>query len=200
MTTKGSFWKQVIIPISGDNIKKFMKNSLLYVANINHSLQNVKVEILVDFIYTDTNNITVVTNKVVVQSDLYVIENYIKKVEDIDSLNIDTPRLLQSKSYLKIIGIPFFPHNISNKHLFPNDVETIIKQNQIFDNIVLASKPHVIKVLPKSDMLIIWIDIWDIQSRNKAKSLINKCFNVGKYIATIQGANINLGVPQCKNC
>ena len=30
--------------------------------------------------------------------------------------------------------------------------------------------------------------------------LINRCFNVGQYIATIQGANMNPGIPQCKNC
>jgi len=49
-------------------------------------------------------------------------------------------------------------------------------------------------------MTIIWIDIWDIQSSNKAKKLINRCFNIGSYIATIRGTNMNLGVPQCKNC
>ena len=76
----------------------------------------------------------------------------------------------------------------------------ILKQNQIFDNVNLMSKPRVIKVSPKSDMFIIWIDIWDIQSSSKAKRLINWCFNVSKYIATIQGANMNLGVPRCKNC
>ena len=31
----------------------------------------------------------------------------------------------------------------------------ILKQNQIFDNIKLAFKPRVIKVLPKLDMFII---------------------------------------------
>ena len=49
-------------------------------------------------------------------------------------------------------------------------------------------------------MLIIWIDIWNVQSRSKAKSLINQYFNVRKYIATIRGANMNPGVSQCKNC
>ena len=49
-------------------------------------------------------------------------------------------------------------------------------------------------------MSIIWINIWDIQSESKAKSLINQCFNVERYIATIRGANMNSSVPQCKNC
>jgi len=76
----------------------------------------------------------------------------------------------------------------------------ILKQNQIFNNITLASRPRVIKVSPKSDMSIIWIDIWDVQSSSKATMLINRCFNVGRYIVTIWGANMNPGIPQCKNC
>jgi len=34
-------------------------------------------------------------------------------------------------------------------------VETIIKNNHIFNNIAITSKPRVIKILPKSDMAII---------------------------------------------
>ena len=106
----------------------------------------------------------------------------------------------KSKSYLKIIGISFYPHTNSQERLTSNDIKTILKQNQIFDNISLASRPRVIKVSPKSNMSIIWIDIWNIQSGKNAKMLINRCFNVGKYIATIRRANINPGVLQCKNC
>ena len=70
----------------------------------------------------------------------------------------------------------------------------VFKQNQIFNDIKLASKPRVIKVLPKSDILIVWLDIWDYQSGKKAKCLINQYFNFGRYIATIQGANMNPGM------
>ena len=48
-------------------------------------------------------------------------------------------------------------------------------------------------------MAIVWIDIWDVQSGQNTKMLINRCFNVGNYIATIRGANMNPGVLQCKN-
>ena len=148
-------------------------------------LRNAKLEVLVDFIQSDASSVTVITNKVTVQSDLYIIENYIKMIDDIDSINIDTSHLPQSKFYLKIIGIPYFLYNNLNKCLTPNDVENIIKQNQIFDNVVLVLKPCIIKVSPKSNMLIIWIDIWDVQSGSKAKGLINRCFNIGRFIATI---------------
>ena len=106
----------------------------------------------------------------------------------------------KSKSYLKIIGIPFYSHTNSQERLTSNDIETILKQNQIFDNISLASRPRVIKISPKSNMSIIWIDIWNIQSGKNAKILINRYFNIGKYIATIQRANMNSSVLQCKNC
>jgi len=118
-----------------------MKNSSLHITSINQSLKNAKSEILVDFIQSDISSVTIVTNKVAVQSDLYIIENYIKKADDIDTTNIDIFRLPQSKSYLKIISILYFSYNNSNECLTPNKVEDIIKQNQIFDNIVLVSKP-----------------------------------------------------------
>ena len=129
-----------------------------------------------------------------------IINNYVKNSNNINSLQVDELCLPKSKSYLKIIGIPFFPHMNSQDRLTLNDIETILKQNHIFDNISLASKPRVIKISPKSDMSIVWLDIWDIQSGSNAKMLINRCFNIGNYIVTIQGANMNPGILQCKNC
>ena len=49
-------------------------------------------------------------------------------------------------------------------------------------------------------MAIIWIDIWDIQNGINAKKIINRHFNVGSIVTTIERANMNPGVPQCKNC
>ena len=68
-----------------------MKNSLLYVTNINRFLRNVKSEVLVDFIYSDPLGITIVTNKVSLQSDLQLIEKYIKSSNDINTLQVEVP-------------------------------------------------------------------------------------------------------------
>jgi len=76
-------------------------------------------------------------------------------------------------------------------------VKKILQNNHIFNNISIASKPKVIKILPKSDIAIIW---WDMQSESKVKGLINRCFNVGSFIAIVQEANINLDILQYKNC
>ena len=40
-----------------------------------------------------------------------------------------------------------------------NVIKDIIKKNHIFNNIVLASKPCIIKVFPKLDIAIVWSDI-----------------------------------------
>ena len=155
MTTKGPSRKQIIIPIGGDNVISFMKNLSLHIANLNRTLCNSKSEVLVDYIWSKNSSIMVITNKVALQSNLSIIDNYVKSSNDINSLQVEELHLPKSKSYLKIIGILFFPHANSQEKLSSNDIETTLKQNHIFDNISLASKPRVIKVSPKSDMAIV---------------------------------------------
>jgi len=185
ITMKGPFRKQIIVPMNGNNSNSFMKNSSTYVSNLNRLLRNTKTEITVDFIRSDLIGLVIITNKVTIQSDLQIINQYVKKLENINELQVEEPHLPQFKSYLKITGIPYFPNGRTQERLSASDVEMVFKQNQIFDNIKLASRPRVIKVSPKSDMSIVWLDIWDYQSGKKAKCLINWCFNFGRYIATI---------------
>ena len=64
MTTKGPSRKNIIIPISSDNVLSFMRNSSLNVANINRKLQNARTDILVDYIKSDNTGIIVTTNKI----------------------------------------------------------------------------------------------------------------------------------------
>jgi len=51
-------------------------------------------------------------------------------------------------------------------------IESIIKSTHIFNNIRIASKLYVIKISPKSDMSIVWIDIWNLQSNTFTKTFI----------------------------
>jgi len=97
------------------------------------------------------------------------------------------------------MGIPYFVDK-SNTCISSEDIEYILKNNYIFNDIVLVSKPRIIKVSPKSDMAIVWINIWDTQNSNNAKKIINRHFNVGSVIAIVRGTNMNPGVPQYKNC
>jgi len=103
--------KHIIIPMSNNNNMKFMKNSSMHVTNINRVLRNAKSEVLVDFIWSNPLGIMAITNKVSLQLDLQIIKQYIKNSNDIDAFQVEVPYLPQSKSYLKIIGIPYFPHS-----------------------------------------------------------------------------------------
>ena len=199
MTIKGHLHKQIIISMGKDNANKFMASASNYIANINRAFKNIKLDVLADYVQQKSTSVTIITNKVASPSDLQTIENIVENMENINSEDIKSPKLLQSKSYLKIIGIPFFIEN-TNVPIMSDYVEEIIKSNHIFNNLLLASKLQVIKALSKSDMAIIWVDIWNAQSGFKAKNLINKSFNVRNHIVTIYSANINPSVPQCKNC
>ena len=106
MTIKGPSRKQVIILINTKNRNCFMKELSAHVYN--RVLKNIKLEIIADFICSDNKDIIITTNKVVSMLDLQTIERYIKNVNNIESNQVEVPRLPQSKSYLKIISISFF--------------------------------------------------------------------------------------------
>jgi len=72
--------------MSGENINSFMKSLFLHVANLNRRLHNIKSEVLTNYIQADPIEITIVTNKVSQQSDMAVINNYVKSLNDINSL------------------------------------------------------------------------------------------------------------------
>ena len=90
-TTKGPSRKQIIVPMSKENNSNFMKNSALHVANINRQLRNAKSKVLVNYIQSDPLGITVITSKVFQQSDLLIIDQYIKNSNDINSLQVKEP-------------------------------------------------------------------------------------------------------------
>ena len=194
MTTKGPSRKQVIVSINNKLGKRFIKNSVSHITNINHALKSIKSSVCADFIYADNKGVIISTNNVVLNSDLQEIEKYIKNSLQTSDNNIAFPQLPQSKSYLKIVGISYFVDK-SNTCISSKDIECILKNNHIFNDIVLASKPRIIKVSPKLDMTIVWIDIWDTQNGNNAKKIINRRFNVRNVITTVRGANMNPGIP-----
>ena len=199
MTTKSPSRKQIIVPMSIELSKKFIKDSSMHVININRALKGINSKTIVDFICVEDKGIVIITNNISSNSNLQEIKKYIKNSFSSEVEQISSPRLPQSKSYLKIVEIPYI-NDITNSRFSSDDVESILRSNHIFNDIVLTSRPCIIKVSPKSDMSIIWIDIWDFQSSSNAKKIINRCFNVGSFIVTVQGANMNPGVSQCKNC
>ena len=88
----------------------------------------------------------------------------------------ESPRLPKSKSYMKIIGLPYS----SELGVMSYDIiKGVLKNLHLFKDATLASKPHIIKASPKSDKAVVWVDIWDSQCGSCTKNIINQQFNVG---------------------
>ena len=103
MTMKGPSCKQVIVLMNNELGKRFIKDSVFHITNINHALKNIKSSVCADFIYADNKGIIISTNNIASNSDLQEIEKYIKNSLQTSKNNIASPQLLQSKSYLKMV-------------------------------------------------------------------------------------------------
>jgi len=131
-----------------------MAKANIYVSNVNRLLKGVKSEIFINFICSDNKRLLITTNKVATISDLNIIKKYVKNLNNIDSNDIMSLKLLQSKFYSKILGIPYFVKN-TNLSILSDIIESIIKSNHIFNNIVLVLQSHIIKASPKLDISVI---------------------------------------------
>ena len=197
MTTRGLSRKEVIILIVKHTAELIVNSAHIHIANVNKCLKNSKSDIVADFIRSTNNRIVITTNKLANDLNLSTIEKYLKSIQNVNSDLIESPHLPKSKSYMKIIGLPY---KINQDVISSNFIKDVLKETHLFKGVVLASKPHVIKASPKSDMIVVWVDIWDSQSGSLGNNIINRCFNIGRFIATVKGTNMNPGVLQCKNC
>jgi len=140
MTTKGPLCKQIIILMPNELGKRFTKDLASHIININYILKNIKSNICADYISSDNKGVNIITNNIASNSNLLEIEKYIKQSLDNNSNTIASPRLPQSKSYLKIVGILYYVDK-SNTHITTKDIEHILKNTHIFNESVLALRP-----------------------------------------------------------
>jgi len=90
MTTKRLSRKQVIILMSNKNKIRLIESSSKHIANLNRVLENIKLDIMANFVCMDQAGITIITNKVTTSLDLQTIKRYIKNANQIDSDNVKT--------------------------------------------------------------------------------------------------------------
>jgi len=56
--------KQIIVPISSNNLEKFIMLSDKHIVNINRAFKDIKSDVMTDFIRADSRELTITTNKV----------------------------------------------------------------------------------------------------------------------------------------
>jgi len=113
MTIKGLLCKQIIVPMGSNNIKKIIVLLGKHVANLNCTLKSIKLDDIINFIYSDYKGPIIIT----LLSDLSIVERYFRNTESLDSNNIQSACLSQSKLYLKISGKIY---NIESTNTFIN--------------------------------------------------------------------------------
>jgi len=171
MTTRGQSRREIIIPMAKTNAELIVNLAHIHISNVNKCLKNSKSNIFADFIRFNVNGIIITTNKPANDLDLSTIEKYLKSVQNINLDSIESPRLPKSKSYMKIIGLPY---SSELGVMSPDIIEGVLKDSHLFKDATLASKPCVIKASPKSDKAVVWVDIWDSQSGSYTKNIINR--------------------------
>ena len=124
--------------MNSDNMVKFMSSSSNHIININRLLKNIKSECKADYIRVENSGIIIVTDKVMSVLDLQTIKKYVKNLNQINANKVETSQLPQPKSYLRIIGLLYLMKNI-NIPITLDVVEKILKNNHIFNNILIAS-------------------------------------------------------------
>ena len=152
--TKDSLRRQVLISMSLMNSNKFIALSSIHITNINSILKGIKSDTMANFVQANQRELIITTNKVAFTLDLNTIEKYIKNIDVVNSKDVMVPQLSQSKSYLKILNILYIIEN-TNASIFSEIVEQILQSTHIFNDVVLISKPRVIKVSPKLDIAVI---------------------------------------------
>jgi len=93
MMTKSSSYKQVIIPMSIENAKYFIRESSMHVININRALKGIKSNIMANFVHSNNKGIIISTNNVACLSNLQEIKKYIKNTLCMVTKQVETPRL-----------------------------------------------------------------------------------------------------------
>jgi len=84
MTTKEPLRKQVIIPMSEDNVKIIESSAKFHINSINKLLKETNSNMIADFIHKEKSSIIITTNQVVSSNDMSIIKNVLKESENIN--------------------------------------------------------------------------------------------------------------------
>jgi len=137
--TKGPSRKNILISMNTTDKGKILNNTNTHTNQINGLLKSYKSSININCIRELWNSITITTNVVAASSDLTFIEKYFKGLDNLKSKDI-LPCLPQSKSFLKILGVPYFGDN-SSAFISIAQVEDTLSKTFMFKGITLSSRP-----------------------------------------------------------
>ena len=137
-----------------------MANVASAVESCNKGLVSARSKLRVESVHKAWDSVSMSTNSVVSVAELEVIKQWLKKTAGLGEVTEVEPRLPQSKSFLKVLGVPYWDSKTSLS-VTPVQVAEALSSSPLFEGVTLASMPRIMKASPSSDMSVIWIDIWD---------------------------------------
>ena len=199
MTTQGPIRHQVLILLAPATTEMVVANAASIVEFCNKGLVSACSKLRVESVHKAWDGMSMSTNSIASATELEVIKQWLKKTAGLSEATEVEPHLPQSKSFLKVLGIPYWDSKTSLL-IIPAQVAEALSSSLLFEGITLASMPRIMKVSPSSDMFVTWIDIWDSQKEFKSKTLIDCSFNFGHHTTTVRETAMHPGVAQCHNC
>jgi hypothetical protein len=138
---------------------------------------------------------TLITIRVANSRNLKILKLYVgHMLNTTQDFDLGIP---QSKSYLKIVHVPFL---LNNSPIIPELMSEAMKRHELANNFVLASPPRIARNTKDSDSCMVWFDLWDSQNGKRAVPLVNRHINIGGWTSTIWATSMHPGIPQCHNC
>jgi len=107
MTTHGPTRHQVLILLDTSTAEVVVANAATAVKSCNKGLVEAHSKLRVELVRKAWNRISMSTNFVASAAELEVIKQWLKKVAGLAASTVVKPCLPQSKSFLKILGIPY---------------------------------------------------------------------------------------------
>jgi len=107
MTMHGPTRRQVLIPLDTPTAKVVVANAATAVKSCNRGLVEAHSKLRVESVRKAWDRISMSTNFVASAAELEVIKQWLKKVAGLAASTVVEPRLPQSKSFLKILGVPY---------------------------------------------------------------------------------------------
>jgi len=173
-----------VVPLDSAAAELIVANAASAVQSCNKGLVSARSKLRVESVHKAWDGVSMSTNSIASAAELEVIKQWLKKTAGLGESTEVEPRLPQSKSFLRVLGVPYWDSKTSLP-VTSAQVAEALSSSPLFKGVTLVSMPRIMKASPSSDMSVIWIDIWDSQKRSKGKTLINCSFNFERHTATV---------------
>ena len=107
MTTQGPTWCLVLVPLDSATAELIVANAASAVLSCNMGLVEARSKLRVESVRKAWDGMSMSTNFVASTAELEVIKQWLKKTAGLGESTEVEPRLPQSKSFLKILDVPY---------------------------------------------------------------------------------------------